>query len=113
MEINIFGKKGINSEGRTFPIYFSTLTKKDGSQDSVNVKFREACGSPDLKDCPCTIYVEREKANLVIKPIIVEDDGVKSVLTDDNGEVKMRRTLWISEWQMVGPYIDHSLDDYI
>lgn len=113
MQLNIFHKKGLSSDGRPFPIYLSTITKKDGTQTSVNVKFREVCGNPDPKDCPCVIEVDREKANLVTRPIIVEEDGVKVVLTNDDGEPKTRNTLWVSGWRMVGPYIDHSLDDYI
>lgn len=113
MQINVFHKKGTSSDGRAFPIFLSTLTKNNGEQTSVNVKFRDVCGAPDPKDCPCIIEVPREKANLVIKPIIVEEDGVKVVLTNDDGEPKMRNTLWVSDWSMVGPYIDHSLDEYV
>ena len=113
MQLNIFCKKGTTAEGRYFPIYLSTIVKRDGTQTSVNVKFRESCGKPDPEDCPCTIEVDKENANLVTRPIIVEEDGVKVVLTNDDGEPKMRNTLWVSEWRMIGRYIDHSLDDYI
>ena len=113
MQLNIFCKKGKSGDGRTFPIYLSTLTKKDGTQVSVNVKFRDDAGSPDPKECPCVIEVSKAAANLVVKPIVVEDDdGEKGYLTDENGEVKQRRTLWVSSWAMVGPYVDTSLDEY-
>ena len=114
MQINIFHKKGVKNDGKTFPIYLSTLTKKDGTQLSVNVKFREDAGQPDPKDCPCVIEIDKTAANLVIKPIIVEDDdGEKGYLTDENGEIKNRNTLWVSHWDMVGPYVDKSLDDFV
>ena len=113
MQLNIFCKKGKSNDGRTFPIYLSTLTKKDGTKVGVNVKFRDDAGAPDPKECPCVIEVEKTDANLVIKPIIVEDDdGEKGYLTDENGEIKQRRTLWVSAWAMVGPYVDTSLEEY-
>ena len=113
MQLNIFHKKGTSKDGRTFPIYLSTATKRDGTQISLNVKFREDAGAPDPKDCPCIIEFDKSAANLVTKDIIVEDeDGEKGYLTDENGEVKKRNTLWVSKWTMVGPYIDHSLDDF-
>lgn len=113
MQINIFYKKGTSKDGRTFPIYLSTLTKKDGTQISVNVKFREDAGAPEPKDCPCIVDIDKNYANLVIKDIVVEDEsGEKGYLIDENGEVKKRNTLWVASWTMVGPYIDHSLDDF-
>lgn len=109
MNINVFCRKVQGRDGRYFPVYFSTLTKKNGEETKVSIKFRESCGSPDASDCPCIIGVEKVNANLVTKPIVL-DDG--TYLTDDNGEVKMSKTLWVSNWEMIGPFIDHSLDEY-
>lgn len=108
MKINIFGKS-IEYQGKRFPAYTGRLIKKDGTELTVTVKFRQDCGGPDLKECPCQIEFPRHSANLVIKAI-KDSDGIP--VTDDNGEVKMAKTLWIAQWRMVGPYIDHSLDEF-
>lgn len=110
MNLTIFGKS-VTYEGRTFASYFTKLTnKKTGEQKTFNVKFRQSCDQPDLFDCPCIIEVPREKMNQQEKAIIDKETGFP--LVDENGEVKISRTIWVTEWSMVGPFIDHSLDDY-
>lgn len=111
MKLNIFGKKGTSKDGRAFPIYLSTLTKKDGTEIKVSVKFRQDAKQPELADCPCVIEVDKKNANLTIKEI--KDAETGELLYDETtGEVKTSKTLWVAAWKMVGPYVDHSLDDF-
>lgn len=108
--MNIFGKEKI-FEGRKFSTFFTRLTNAEtGETKAFNVKFRQSCGEPDLDECPCIIDVPVEKRNLVERPIIDKDTD-EPVMGDD-GIVKMSRTIWISGWEMVGPYVDHSLDSW-
>ena len=111
MKLNIFGKKGTSKDGRAFPIYLSTLTKKDGTEMKVSVKFRQDAKQPDLADCPCVIEVDKKNANLTIKEI--KDAETGELLYDETtGEVFRSMSLWVAAWKMVGPYVDHSLDDF-
>lgn len=111
MKLNIFVKKGKSKDGRVFPIYLSTLTKKDGTEIKVSVKFRQDAKQPELADCPCVIEFDKKNANLTIKEI--KDSETGEFLYDEaTGEVKTSKTLWVSAWKMVGPYVDHSLDDF-
>ena len=110
MQMNIFGKT-VSYEGRSFTSYFTKLTNKNtGEIKTFNVKFRQEANQPDIFDCPCTIEVPREKMNLQEKAIMDKESGLP--LVDENGEVKISRNIWVSQWSMVGPFIDHSLDDY-
>lgn len=110
MKINVFGKQLMSRDGRSFTTYFTRLTKvSTGEKVSFNVKFRQDCGAPDYKQLPCVIDIPKEKSNMV-ESFIYDEAGIPVV--DDNGEPKLSRTLWVTEWAMVGPYIDHSLDDY-
>lgn len=110
MELNVFCKKGKSHDGRTFNIYLTTLKKKTGEELKATIKFRESAGQPDAKDCPCVIKVEKVDANLTVRPIF--DTETQEYLVDENGTLKESRTLWVTKWKMVGPYIDHSLDDF-
>lgn len=106
MKVVIFAQKKETKEGKKFYSYLATLTKKDGSEDKVEAKFREECGAPDPKKCPIIIEVEKEFANISTK---------KETYTDEVGEEKTveRRRLWISEWsESEEKFIDKSLDDY-
>lgn len=111
MKLNIFGKKGTNSDGRNFPIYLSTLVKKDGVEERVQVKFRQDFPGPDLKDCPCVIDVDKKKASLDVRQLRDKETG-EFIYDEATGEIKVGRTLWVGPWKMVGPYEDHSLDEY-
>lgn len=104
MLLNIFAKKRTTSEGKAFYSYLTTLTRKDGEQETVQVKFREGCGQPNGQDCPRVIEVNKEDANLVKRMVQVEKNG-------QTEEVESR-TLWVSGWTDKGEYVDHSLDDY-
>ena len=101
MKILVFSKKRTASDGKTFYNYLATLVQKTtGESVPVQVKFRMDCGSPDPHNCPRYILVERENCNLTKKEI-----------TNEDNEVKIVRTLWVSKWSDGGEYIDHSLDD--
>ena len=102
MEITVFAKKRKTKDGRAFFSYLSTLKKKDGTDKTVSVKFREDAGSPDARSCPMNIIVDKQDANLVSKTRIREDTG----------EPTETLTLWVSKWEHGTPYVDKSLDDY-
>lgn len=102
MELTIFAKKRNTKEGKTFYSYISTLTKKDGTSQTVGVKFRDECGEPKPDNCPCNIVVEKRDANLSRKDFIREDTG----------EVAESLTLWVKDWKTGSAYVDTSLDDY-
>lgn len=105
MLLNVFAKKRTSKDGNVFYNYLSTLTKKDGEQETVQLKFREDCGQPKGDSCPRVIEVKKEDANLVKKLITVEsEDGEEKEIEE--------RKLWISAWEDKGAYVDHSLDDY-
>lgn len=104
MLLNVFAKKRTGKDGKVFYNFLSTLTKKDGEKETVQLKFREDAGLPNASKCPMTIVVDKADANLVKKMVTVEKDG----------EVKEieQRTLWISKYGYKGGYVDHSLDEY-
>ena len=87
------------------------MTKKDGTKLGVSIKFRQECGQPDLKDCPCVVEIAKDKANLEIRQIKDQETG-EYVYDETTGEIKEGRTLWVSDWKMIGPYVDNSLDDF-
>lgn len=106
MKITIFAQKKKTKEGREFFTYLATLTKKDGSEDKVEAKFREECGAPDPKKCPLIIEVDKSDANISEK---------KEKYTDEVGAEQevTRRRLWISAYsESEEKFIDSSLDDY-
>ena len=104
MLLNVFAKKRTGRDGKVFYNFLSTLTKKDGEQESVQLKFREDAGLPNASKCPMTIEVDKSKANLTKKMVTVEKNG-------EEQEIE-QRILWISEYVYKGDYVDHSLDDY-
>lgn len=108
MELTIFAKRK-EANGTKYALYSTSLKRKDGTEDRVSVKFREECGKPDYKKCPCNIIVEKKNMNLAHGPRRNKDGDF---ITDENGEVIDFTTLWISEWKEGSKYVDHSLDDY-
>ena len=106
MKVTIFAQKKKTKEGREFYTYLATLTKKDGTEDKVEAKFREECGAPDPKACPLIIEVDKSDANISEK---------KETYTDEVGNDKevIRRRLWISRYsESSEKFVDSSLDDY-
>ena len=102
MEITIFAKKRTASDGKSFYSYLSTLTRKDGTKQTVSVKFRDEAGNPKPEKCPMNIKFDRGSANVATKEFIREDTG----------EVATGYTLWVSAWEPGAPFVDHSLDDF-
>lgn len=107
MKLTIFSKKRTSHDGRQFDTFLTKLTKKDGTEITTGVKFRELCGSPRYEDCPCIIEVDKSKMNFNTKEISQE-------LNDGTERVFEQNTLWISEWKMSNEkYVDTSMDDFI
>ena len=102
MEITIFAKKRTTDEGKTFYSYLSTLTRKDGSKQTVSVKFRDDAGKPKPENCPMNIKFDKGSANMATKEFIREDTGEPSI----------SYTLWLTSWEVGTPFVDHSLDDF-
>lgn len=102
MELTIFTKKRQSRDGRNFDSYITRLTRKDGTEFTASVKFREECGSPKAENCPCNIIVDKADANLSSK-VIDKNDG--------SGDKFTAYTLWVSKWKNGSKYVDHSLDD--
>lgn len=101
MEITIYAKKRTTSEGKSFYSYLSTLTRKDGTKQTVSVKFHDECGNPKPENCPMNIKFDKVKGNLSTKEF-----------ARDTGEVGKSYTLWVSAWEPGTPFVDHSLDDF-
>lgn len=102
MEITIFAKKRNTSDGKTFYSYLSTLTRKDGAQQTVSVKFRDEAGNPKPENCPMNIKFNKDSANL----------STHEFTREDTGEIGTSYILWVSSWEQGAPYVDHSLDEY-
>ena len=102
MEITIYAKKRTTTEGKTFYSYLSTLTRKDGTKQTVSVKFRDECGSPKPEKCPMNVKFDKGSANMTTREFTREDTG----------DVVTSYTLWVSKWEQGDPFVDHSLDDF-
>lgn len=102
MEIAIYAKKRTTNEGKTFYSYLSTLNKKDGTKQTVSVKFRDDAGNPKPENCPMNIKFDRSSANL----------ATREFNREDTGEIGVSYTLWVTRWEPGAPFIDHSLDDF-
>lgn len=107
MKVTIFAQKKETKEGKKFTTYLGKINKKDGSTDTIEVKFREECGAPDAKKCPMIIEVDKNSGSNVSEK--------KVKYTDEVGEEKeaTRRSLWVAAWsESDEKYVDHSLDEY-
>ena len=102
MEITIYAKKRTTAEGKSFFSYLSTLTRKDGTKQTVSVKFRDECGNPKPENCPMNVKFDKGNANMTTREFVREDTG----------EVGTSYTLWVSAWEPGTPFVDHSLDDF-
>lgn len=103
MIITIFSKKKKTREGKEFTAYIGKLHKKDGSELTTSVKFREDCGSPKAADCPCNIEFDKKDGNLAVTTYTDPETGLD----------KESYTLWIQSWKPSAVvYEDHSLDDF-
>lgn len=101
MEIAIFAKR-CTGENTKFYRYLTTLTKKDGTKQTMAVKFRDECGQPKPEKCPMNIIVDKKNANI----------ATKQFEREDTGEIGTGYTLWVSAWKEGSPFVDTSLDEY-
>lgn len=102
MKIDVFGKKHTTEDGKKFYTYLSKLKKKDGTEVTAQVKFREECGNP--KKLPCTIEFDKKDANYnEIEDSYVAEDGTEVPI--------LRRVLWVSNY-IENEYVDISMDDF-
>lgn len=104
MEITLFAKKRITKDGKTFHQYLTTLEKRDGTTETVRVAFRNVEGNdiPKAESCPRNIAFNKEDANL----------STTKYTDNETGEIKERKTLWVTKWEPGSEYVDRSLDDY-
>lgn len=100
LKFTLFAKKRKTKEGKEFYNFFTTLTRKDGSELTTSVKFN-GCEPPKPSQCPINLEVPRDKANLSLKTV-----------TADDGNVYENNTLWVKEYTEGEPYVDHSLDEF-
>ena len=76
MEITIYAKKRTTSEGKSFYSYLSNLTRKDGTKQTVSVKFRDDCGNPKPENCPMNIKFDKSDANMATREFVRDDTGL-------------------------------------
>ena len=98
----IFAKKRTSNDGKTFYSYLTSLRRKEGSDQTVAVKFRDECGHPKPEDCPMNIIVEKGNANM----------STKEFVREDTGEIGLSYTMWVSAWTKGSAYVDHSMDEF-
>lgn len=104
MEITVYAKKRTTREGKTFYVYLSRLMKKDGTEVTAAVKFRDnGCGMPRPEDCPCNIVVEKDNCNFTTRTFVSETSS----------DLIVSNTLWVSAWVKGSDYVDTSMDDFI
>lgn len=99
MIVTVFSKTKQTKEGKKFTAYIGRLVKKDGTEMTAGVHFKDI-DAP--KTCPCCINVEKKNANMQHRDYVREDTGEMSTTYD----------LWITAWAPGPEYVDHSLDDF-
>lgn len=110
MEITLFAKKRTSKEGKVFYNFLSTLTRKDGAQILVTVKFRDEAGTPKPESCPMNILITKDACNLSVRKFSRQVvDEVTGEISSEQGEAY---TLWVSNWVPGSKFVDHSMDDY-
>ena len=102
MEIAIFAKNRTARNGQKFTGYLSTLPRKDGTNQTVSVRFRKDCGAPEPEKCPMNIVLNKGDVNL----------SRKDFVNKETGEVCTGYTLWVNNWSAGSAYVDHSLDEF-
>lgn len=111
MKITIYAKKRSTKEGKTFHVFLSKLTAKNGDEIPVTVHFKQSSGLPNPDKCPCVIEFDRTTANLSKKEKhfarvdVVTGEKVETITIDNQ--------LWLSEFTVCdGEYKDTSLDEF-
>lgn len=103
MKVTVFAKNRKTQDGRRFVSYIGKLAKKDGSEVTASIKFRDECGFPKPEECPMIIEFTKDKANM----------SEKKFTDSKTGEDRTGFELWISEWEKSAEeYVDHSLDEF-
>lgn len=102
MEITVFAKKRKAYNGEEFYSYLTRLPRKDGTEITMSVRFRDECGSPKPDKCPMNVIIEKTDANI----------STKTYVREDTGEMATSYTMWVSAWKEGSPYVDHSLDEF-
>ena len=103
MQIAIFAKRQTSNDGRPYVKYLSRLTKKDGTELTAVVKFRDPCPKPDPDICPINIKFDKGDANF----------STKNRVNEDTAEIITAHTLWVTKWEIGAPYVDKSLDEFV
>lgn len=101
MQITIYAKKRQSKDGRNFYTYLTTLPKKDGTEETIGVKFTDEAGAPRPENCPMNLVIDRSNANVG-----------KRNYTNEDGEICVSKTMWVKKWMQGDPYVDTSLDEY-
>lgn len=111
MKITIYAKKRTTKDGKTFHVYLSKLTKKDGTETPVTVHFRMTAGLPNPDKCPCVIEFYRKNGNVSKKERhFAKTDVVTGEIYE---ETSIDTQLWISEYKLCeGEYTDTSMDEF-
>ena len=106
MKITVFNRKAKTHDGRAFNVFVSSLTKNDGSDQYVTVRYsgKDKNKEFDPTKCPYIIEFNKEDANL----------SSKSFEDKKTGEKRKNFTLWIKDYTVSEEkFVDHSLDDFI
>ena len=103
MQIVVFAKKRNTKEGKLFYTYLTKLVKKDGTEVTTAVKFRDVCGEPRPEVCPCNLIINKEDCNF----------SSNIINNEETGEIITSNTLWVNKWEMGDPYVDHSMDEFM
>lgn len=107
MEVLVFAKKRQTKDGKNFTAYVTRLAKKDGTEVTAGVRFREECGSPTADECPCYILVDKSKANLSTRTYEITDEETGEITETES------KTLWVTAWKKSEKvYRDTSLDEF-
>ena len=101
MKATIFATKKKTKQGKEFHTYFTKLKKKDGTVDTISVKFADEI-KPKPESCPLNIIYNKEDANISTKP-----------KEKDDGTIWEDRNLWIKAYtEDPEKFRDTSLDEY-
>lgn len=105
MRIDVFKKTKTTKKGKKFDVYVSKLTNKTtGEKLYVQVKFvgeAQTAISNSKIEYPLTLEFDKRKANLSTEET-----------STDNGDIFVRRTLWLTSIDKIERFVDSSLTDF-
>lgn len=105
MKTTVFAKKVKTNDGKSFFTFVTSLEKKDGSKQYMNVMYSgdDKNKKFDSEDCPVVIKFDRNNANIST-----------TTYTTKDGEERKRYTLWLKDYTVSEEkFVDHSLDEFI